>query len=171
MLKVFSGAVQFALGMLLFRGLVLLLKRVLPLVSTSIGFAWGMGYEPFTWFTTAYAYVVAYTQYALAWVGYIYAWAQYYTLLAHHNLHEILPFSPMYFYGAITLLALIGRSMSSKRSSVESVSHRSRQTAEAQQKPLEFADYFNLGEQKRNSEYDDYVNQWLKPNNPHLMAK
>ena len=171
MLKVFSGAVQFALGMLLFRGLILLFKRVLPLVSTGIGFAWGLGYEPFTWLTTAYAYVVAYTQYAFAWVAISMLGRSITPLLAHHNLHELLPFSPMYLYGAITLVALVGRSMGKSEPKVRPVEQERYQTVEQTQGTLGFADYYNLGENDKSNMYDAYLNGWIHQRNPHLAAK
>ena len=116
MTRIFSGALQYALGMLMVRGLTILFKRFIPFATTSFGFMWGLGVDPLYYLKYAYAYVAYAVNYVTAYAVYYAQMAEYYVLIANRNIELALPFDPVFLYlGVGITLILLSFSRSQKQ--------------------------------------------------------
>lgn len=166
MFRVFSGALQFALGMMLFRGFLVLMKRIVPLATSALGFLWGMGYDPIGHIVHYWKVTVSYVNYVLAWGEYLYAWAQYYTLSAHYFLYNTFQISPFYIYGAIAVALIILRATLMNRETHTAApmnvrSNEGRGVSDSTTRKLEFADYFQVGKNDLDSKVNCPLEAWL----------
>lgn len=107
MLRIFSGALQFALGMLMVRGITFLFKRFIPMATTSFGFLWGLGVEPMYYLKYLGAYIVYFYEYTTAYSIYYVQLALYHFRVFNQDMSQMIGMDVEYIYAVIGLSLIV----------------------------------------------------------------